>query len=161
MSVLYMATQQNLKFLRQPYDLFIYAALLMLIYSFFTKGQGIDFHVQDTYFVVSAIFFIWAIALLLLVGWALYKSIQKVLLTKYLTWVHVIATLLVLALLMTLNLWHNKILPPVERQAISFKTLLDDQQRELKVAIPIAIIFFIGQASFVVNLIGGLVKRLT
>ena len=154
-----MTSNVKMKFLNPPYNLFLLTALILFIISFFMWGQSLDLHLHDTYFVISTIYFIWAFALIFLVVWTIYKLTNKILLTKYLTWLHVVTTLIVLILLMTAGLWFDKLLPPIKREVVSYQTFLDDQQRELKVILPIAIIFIVGQVSWGINLIGGLIKR--
>jgi hypothetical protein len=99
--------------------------------------------------IINNVFFVWII----------YKLIHRILLTRKLIWVHILSTLLVLILLSAIGFWHNKISPPIKGDMISYQNLIDHQKRERIIALPIAIIFILGQLSFIVNLVGGLFKR--
>lgn len=147
------------RLINQPYLLFLLTGLVLFIASFFMFGQSVDFHLHDTYFVVSVNCFIWFLAALFFIAWSVYKITDKFLWTKKLTWTHVSLTILVLILLSTIGFWHDKILPPIKRDTISYQNIIYDQKRETLIAYPIATIFILGQLAYFVNLIGGLVKR--
>lgn len=68
------------------------------------------------------------------------------------------ATLFVLVLV-SISLWHDKLLPPTKRDFVSWETQQEDLQREMKIYLPIAILFLTGQAAFIANLLGGLIKK--
>ncbi len=122
-------------------------------------GQSLDLHIHDTYFVIETNYFIWAIALIFFIAWGLYKLTDKILLTKKLIWLHVLTTIFVFIFLAIVEFWHDKIIPPIKRETISFKDIFEDQKREQIIGQTIAIIFIIGQLSYVVNLVGGIFKR--
>lgn len=143
----------------QPYLLFLLTAVVLIIASFFRFGQSVDIHLHDTYLVIDVNYFIWALAVLFLIAWVIYKLTEKLLWTKKLTWTHVLLTILVLILLSTIVLWHNKILPPIKRDVISYQDIIDDQKREKIIAYPIMIVFVSGQIAYFINLIVGLIKK--
>jgi len=144
----------------QLYDLLLLTTLLLLIYSFFLHDQTFDFHIHDTYFVVATKIFFWLLATLLFLAWGLYRLTNKILLTKYLTWLHISATLIFLIFFMTMYFWHDKIFPPIEPKAISRRTLfLQDFKRERIVYLSFTITFIFGQITYGINFVGGLIKR--
>ena len=154
-----MPTSLKTRLTDQPYFLFLLTGLILIIATLFMFGQSIDFHLHDTYFVVAVNYFIWALAILFVLVWGIYKLTDRFLWTKKLTWAHVSLTILVVILLSTIGFWHDKILPPIKRDAISYRDIIDDQKREGIIAYPIMIIFVVGQVAYFVNLIVGLIKR--
>ncbi len=154
-----MTTSIQTRLVNQPYSLFFLTGIILFILSFFVWGQSLDLHIHDTYFVIAANYFIWTIALIFFFVWALYKLTDKILWTKKLIWLHVLTTIFVLILLATIEVWHDKIIPPIKRETIAVKDIFEDQKREQVIGQTIAIIFIIGQLSYVVNLVGGIFKR--
>jgi hypothetical protein len=155
-----MLTDFKTKISNQPFHLFLVTAILLLVFSFFTWGQSIDIHLHDTYFVISTIFFIWALGIVFFLVWTIYKLTSKVLWKRFLTWFHVLVTIFILIVLLTANFWHDKLIPPINRDFVSFETFQADTEREAKVILPLVIVFVAGQLAFVVNIIGGLTNKL-
>lgn len=147
------------RIIKQPYLLFLLTGLVLLIASLFMFGQSVDIHLHDTYLVVAVNYFIWFLAIFCFIAWTVYKLTDRFLWTKKLIWTHVSLTILVLILLSTIGFWHDKILPPIKRDAISYQNIVDYQKREAVVAYPIATLFILGQLAYFVNLIVGLIKR--
>ncbi len=154
-----MLTTLRTRLINQPYFLFLLTGLVLIIATFFKFEQSLDFHLHDTYFVVSINYFFGGLAGLFFIAWAIYKLTDKFLWTKKLTWTHVLTTILVLLILTTIGFWHDKILPPIKRDSISYQDIIDDKKREGIIAYPIMIIFVLGQVAYLVNLIVGLTKR--
>ncbi|MBX3242801.1 MAG: hypothetical protein KIT80_03235 [Chitinophagaceae bacterium] len=147
------------KLTNQPYFLFLITGVALIITTAFTFGQTVDFHLHDTYFVVSVNYFIWVLSALLIIAWILYKLTDRFLWTKTLTWTHVLATIFLLLSLSTIEFWYDKMLPPVKREVISFQDIMDDQKRTGIIAYPIVVIFVLGQAAYIVNLVVGITRR--
>ena len=154
-----MTTSFQTKLTNEPYSLFFLTGIVLFILSFFMWGQSLDLHIHDTYFVIATNYFIWTIALLFFVVWGLYKLTYKILWTKKLIWLHVLTTLFAFIILATFDVWHDKIIPPIKREAISVANIFEDQKREKVIALIIGIIFIVGQLSYIVNLIGGIFRR--
>ena len=159
MSVSFFKTRIVTKPFKWPQDLFLLTALLMFIYSFVSKENTIDIHLHDTMFVISSKHFIWAFAIICLSGWGLYSLTRKFLWTGYLSWIHVGITVFILCLCVTVNIWHDVILPPVKREVVSWETFQEDQNRAQRIYFPIAILFVVGQLAYIINILGGLTKR--
>ena len=154
-----MTKNLRVRLLTHPYDLFLLTTLLLLVYSFFLHDQTFDFHIHDTYFVVATKIFFWFLAFLFLLAWGLYKLTNRVLLTTYLTWLHVATTIIFLCFFMTMYFWHDKIFQPIDPSAISRRTLPQDFKREKTAYLLFIIIFIAGQIAYGINFIGGLIKR--
>ena len=133
-------------FTNRPYNLFLLAAVLLVVSSFLMLEQTLDIHLHNTYYVFPTAYLIWAIALILLLAWTIYKLINQFLLTKYLTWFHVVATLIVLLVLLFSNLWYSPPVPTNSTQPLYFTEVLK-------------ILFIAGQIGFLINFVGGLFRR--
>jgi heme/copper-type cytochrome/quinol oxidase subunit 1 len=144
------------KLLRQPYFLFVLIAPILLLISFFVKEKIIDIHFHDTMYVISLAHIFWAIAILLFLGWGIYKLVVKVLWSKYLTWFHVVTTLFFFIFLIIISFLSAK--PP--SQALNWKIRNQEIQGEKIIYGSILILFIVAQICFLVNLVGGLFRRL-
>lgn len=126
---------------------------------FFIWGQSVGIHFFGNYFEISNDYFIWSFALLFLLFWMIYKLTAKFLFSVYLTWLHVLLTLIVLDPFITGGLWFFKILAQSKMEATVIQQLLNNQPRELTIALPVTIIFVVGQLAFIINLFVGIIKR--
>ena len=147
------------RLMNQPYFLFLLAGFFLVIAPVFKFGQTIDFHFHDTYFVVSVKYFFWALSGFFVIMWGIYVLTDKFLWTKKLTWTHVLTTMFVFFILSSINLWHDKVLPPIKTDAIDFTIKIYEQKRERIIVYPLMVIFVFGQAFYVVNLIVGFLKQ--
>jgi hypothetical protein len=150
-----MLTSLKTRISSQPFNLFLVTAILLLVFSFMTRGQSIDIHIHDTLFVISTILFIWALGITLLLIWAIYKLTSKFLWARFLTWFHVAITIFVLLVLLTENFWHDKLIPPIKGDIVSFDTFQTFTGQEKKIILPLIILFLAGQLAFILNVIGG------
>ncbi|MBS0030931.1 hypothetical protein ACTJJ0_27815 [Chitinophaga sp. 22321] len=96
---------------QQPYLLFLLAAILLIIISFFERSNTIDIHLHDTMFVVSVTFIIWVSVGCLGILLLAYSWLGKFLRKKTLVWVHVGLTLLMLAAIVITGQWHDSLFP--------------------------------------------------
>lgn len=142
-------------FKKQPYNIFILAALLLFIISFFPGGGVIDIHLHDTMVVISMTHFFWALSIVLLLVWMIYLFTNNILLTKYLTWIHIIATLIVLIVLISAMLSEDE----PRHENITWKTIENDLRKEEIIIQTFSILFLIGQIAFIINLLGGFCRR--
>lgn len=148
------------KISNQPFQLFLVTAILLFVFSFITWGRNLDIHLHDTYFVISTIFFVWTLGIVFLLVWTVYKLTSKILYKRFLTWFHVLVTIFILIALLTANFWHNKLIPPIPRDFVSFETFQADTEREAKVILPLVVLFSLGQLAFIINIMVGLAKKL-
>ena len=144
------------RILNQAYFLFILIVTILILISIFLRERLIDIHIHDTKFVISLMPVLWIISVTLILGWAIYRLTNKFLLTKYLTWFHVIATLLVFIFFIGVCLWQNT----SPTQEVSWKSLEEELQREQKIFLTISIVFILAQTAFIINLVGGFLRRL-
>ena len=80
------------KYSFKPYDLLLFTAILLWIGSWLPSDRTLDIHLHDTYYVIAEKHLLWALSVVLLVLWVLYKLLAQVLYSKVLTWLHVLLT---------------------------------------------------------------------
>jgi hypothetical protein len=154
-----MLTNFKSQILNQPFNLLLVTAVLLFVFSFLTLGQSMDIHLHDTYFVFSTILFIWVVGTIFLLIWAIYQLTRKFLWQRFLTWFHVVVTIFILVLLVTVSFWHDKLIPPVKRDFVSFYTFEQDRQREARIILPLGLLFLVSQLAFVLNIVGGFINK--
>ena len=142
--------------LKHPHNLFFITAIVLLLISLFQFGEVTDVNFHDTYFVVSLNYVTWALALMFLLGWGVYKLLNRVLLSRGLSWVHVLTTIL---FLLFLKAW-SMILPLIQRSGYSATNRFDRSSMQSVLLMVIVIMFAIGQVAFIVNIVGGVGRYL-
>ena len=136
--------------IKRPYHLLLITAILLFILSFWHRKDSIDIHLYDTYFVFSGVYYMMSFFFLLC--WGIYRLTEKFLLTKYLTWFHVIITILFFTCIFTTSL-------SLKTSSNSFMDM-ENFYRQQQQYIWIGIVLIIAQAAFVVNLVGGAIRRI-
>ena len=144
---------------KRPYNLFLFTSILLLLASICMLGQTLDIHLHDTYYIFPATYFALTIALIFLIAWTIYKLTGKYLLTKYLTWFHVLATLIVAITLMTRQLWHDNPISTNNKPPVAFKSFFEIQRKDYFIALTISLLFVAGQIGYIINIVGGLIRR--
>lgn len=130
--------------IKRPYHLLLITATLLFIVSFWHKNDSIDFHLHDTYFVFSGVYYV--MSLFFLSCWGIYRLTEKFLLTKYLTWLHVIITISILIYCLTPDFYKTAPVSYVELGSYNWYY-------------QIAAVLVGAQIGFVVNLLGGLIRK--
>jgi heme/copper-type cytochrome/quinol oxidase subunit 1 len=87
---------------QRPYHLLLLTAILLFICGLFSFNTPIDIHLHDTYFVFPLSFIIWAPAIILFLFWLLYLVTNQFLFSNKLRWTHIILTVLISLLMLTL-----------------------------------------------------------
>lgn len=89
-----------LRIKQQPYNLFLIAALLLVLVSFLSKSEHtFDLHIHDTYFVVAFDHFLGLLAIIPCSIWVIYWLTKNMLYSSKLTWIHSTTTIFMLLLL--------------------------------------------------------------
>lgn len=137
--------------------------LVLVLTSFFmNQNRTFDIYIHDTYYVINQGHVFLFLAFIISVLWALYLVARKILYSKSLTWIHVIITLVTLLLLFFLLNFGSNILNPSSKRYLDANNQtfnMDEQYTGWIAYIIIALI--LGQVTFIVNLIIGIVKRVT
>jgi heme/copper-type cytochrome/quinol oxidase subunit 1 len=142
----------------RPYHLLFIAAILVLIASFFTMNETMDIHLHDTYYVISAAWTYWAIVVLLLVLWLIYVFTNRFLLSKPLTWIHVVLTI-VLALLLTVFVFNPDRGSAGMARDYTDWSAFDEFERYNRMITYALLLLPLGLLLYIINLVGGLIKR--
>jgi hypothetical protein len=129
----------------QPFDLYLVTALLLFVFSFVVRRESLDFHLHDTYFVISTLLCMWALAITSIIVWAIHKLTSRILWKRFLIWFHVIVTIFCLLALLTAIFWHDKLVHPIKRELVSFETFEQDRQREANLILPLIFLLLAGQ----------------
>jgi cytochrome c oxidase subunit 1 len=91
-----------LRIKKQPYQLFILAAIILFIAGLFSFNAALDIHMHGTYYVFSLTYFIWAFAFILFIFWLLYLATKNILFSKSLSWTHIILTIIGCVFILTI-----------------------------------------------------------
>lgn len=137
----------------QPFDLFLFTASLLLLFSFVPAEHTIDLHWPDTMYVISVAMFLQVNAIVLLLVWGLCRLLKKFLQRKYLTWIQIVGTLLPVILFVLICLRQED--PETEYDIHTYK---DEIKRSGLYVGVLTITFLIGQFSFLLNLLLGIIK---
>jgi hypothetical protein len=144
---------------KKPYNLLWIVALLMFAISLVPGAAATDITWGDTYYVFSHGLICELFALLLFVFWLVYIIAQHWLLSKKLTTAHIISTLLPIIIFFTLAKldWG---LSGVPQRYYALSEFPKPNWAMLAPYLAITIAFLIGQLCFLVNLAGGVLKRI-
>jgi len=127
------------------------------------QNNSVDIHFQDTYFVIAKKHIFWFLAIISLLVWTLYLLANKILYSNALTWIHVIITVLTIAVF-TLMLFFGSRLNntgPRHYQDYGNWNSLEVYGRYAKTISIVIGMLLIEQVLFVINIIAGLFKRWT
>jgi hypothetical protein len=142
-----------------PFSLFLSTGLLLSVATPFFWRQRIEYHLHDTLFVFPFVYVIWAVAIVLVLMWIVCDAARKILLSGFLTWVHVTATILFVLACFTSGLWYQGIDNPASRSAYySFQTMMENNRRVAIIILPLLLMLLLGQLAFIINIVGGIIK---
>jgi heme/copper-type cytochrome/quinol oxidase subunit 1 len=140
----------------QPYLLLVLMALILFLVSMISNNSALDFTYRDKYFVIAHDNICLVMAGIFLLMALLYFICGRVLLSKALTWIHVLLSFLAMSLLLILQLQFFG-MEGIPRRYYAITAV--DAIRPLYVWITgCAIVFVIGQLILIFNLFAGLVK---
>ena len=149
---------------QKPYNLLLLTGLILVLTSFFLKqNNSVDIHLHDTYFVIGHTHVFWFLAITAIFVWTLYLLTNKILYSKALIWTHIIITILTLLLFALSLSFGDSFMNSTPRRNYNYSNWnsFDNYTAFTKaIGISISILLF-GQVIYVINLIGGLIKRLT
>jgi hypothetical protein len=150
-----MKSSSNNRGLEKPYTLLLIAAVLVFIFSFILPDAYVDFHIHDTMFVFSLKHILWLVCAFFLLEWLIYILVDRLLLSKYLIWLHVIATILAFILILIVYLQVNKSIGEV----ITWDFIQSKTNKEETILLVNVALLAISQLLFAFNLLAGLVRR--
>jgi heme/copper-type cytochrome/quinol oxidase subunit 1 len=143
---------------KRPFEIFALMAVLLFITSFVPSSKSVDINLMDTYFVVSINWLFKPLATGLLVIWLIYIFTNSMLLSLKLTWVHIIMSTVAIAILLiaiTFNM-------PYSTAPTRYYAFVEPESAKNWNFMYAALftILFVAQLVFVVNILGGIFKRI-
>ncbi len=145
---------------QKPYNLLWIVALLMFALSL-VSTSAFDITLHDSYYVLSVALIYQLFALLLVIFWLIYLFADGILLSKSLTRIHILATLIptiIFFMLAKLD-WGMSGVPRRYYALTAFNTR--PEYKALIAYLAIIALFLIGQLCFLINLVAGPVKYFT
>ncbi|MGZ3951335.1 MAG: hypothetical protein ACXVBZ_08060 [Flavisolibacter sp.] len=137
--------------IRKPYHQLLLAGVSLLISASISTKETIDFHVHDTYIVVTRSSFYWVLAMLTYLLWAIYFLTRKVLLSNTLIWLHVVPTVIAIALFICVPFLSY----PDRYVDLSPFSAFNRAYRATQLLVGAALVFMLAQVFLVVNIAGG------
>jgi hypothetical protein len=139
----------------KPYNLLLLAGLAFLITSFFIQKRTIDIHVHDTMYVLAGASLLWFAAIGVYALYGVYLLTNKFLFSCWLTWLHVVLTILALTIVICFPLFAT------QRRYLDLSSVNSYNRfsEAAKIIQPAQIAFLFAQVLLVVNIVAGMVKR--
>ena len=144
----------------RPYNLFIIAAIPLLVASFFTLNDTLDIHLHDTYYIISTAYACWAIILFLVMLWVIYRFTNRWLFSKMLVWLHAVLTVTV-SVFMFIYVFNFRELggmPGMPRRYVDFNEWDFFWMYRQSIIVSV-LLLAIGLAVYALNLLIGLTRR--
>lgn len=143
----------NLK--KRPFQIFALTSIVLFAFSFFSVSKQTGININDTYVVISPGVIYRVLSGVLLLIWLLYIFIKKRLLSKKLIWAHALATILpVFAAIISFHINSQFTGVPLYKSQTSKTDYWAIYSLLLFIAVSV-------QFVLILNIAGGLVKRLT
>ena len=151
-------------FKKQPYNLLLLTAVIILIASFFAFKGSLDMLLHDTYFVIDLSDIFRTVFFLLLIFWTLYLMTKRILFSKVLTWSHTILLVLTSISLVAIAFYSNYQgkagMPGQYYDFGSWETIVQADGLPQGIAL-IFLAVILGLLMFIINLTIGVIKRFT
>lgn len=136
------------------------AAVLLVMLSFIPSGNAMDMPVKGASYVLSYAYTLRAMAMLVLLLWILYMVTVQILFSTILTWLHIIMTIVLAALIVFLFFFFHLSAghaPEKEAEIFSFQAGVS-----LQMAVPLLImLLLVMQLLYVINLFAGVIRRIS
>jgi cytochrome c oxidase subunit 1 len=151
------------KFKDRPYTVLLLTAVLFFIAGLFSFNYPIDIHLHDTYFVIPMTYLVWIPTITLVFFWLIYLLTKRLLFSKFLTWTHIVFTILCTIFIVTIPFlstysYAGGGAPRRYYDYGSFTSykIFGNMTRIIIIAF---IILIFGQLTYFINLIVGLYKK--
>jgi hypothetical protein len=141
----------------KPYNLLGIVGLLLLVLSFLFDSLTMDVLLLKEHYLITLPFVIQCMAVLLFLFWVLYKVASRILLSKALTWIHALSTLLIALFVIGLTYQLYSYFQQDYTHS-SWSTVNTIESPDRLITILLLVICTV-QVLFCINIIGGLVKR--
>jgi hypothetical protein len=142
----------------KPYRLLLYTVLALLPFYFFIPNNKIDFEFYDSFVIIFSKYIYW----LLIIGnslvWLSYLLLHKLMLSKVLSWIHIGSTILITVFIMVSIFLGSYLFFPKGYYKFCDTIIRAQSVNNEDMSLLIWAILFC-QLLFVINLLGGLTKR--
>jgi hypothetical protein len=141
----------------QPYILFFYAAILLILVSFLLKNQTVYFHLHDTYYVIGKKDVLLVFALIVSILWILYLLFRIILYSVMMTWIHVMVSLVAVVIIIVFISIHKyyDLSGIIKYRG---RPYIREYNSNVQILTYSAILLFVVQIVFLINLMAGLIK---
>lgn len=140
-------------FALKPYSLLLVAGCALMVASVFFISRTVDIHIHDTKYVLPATVYFFGVAFIVLLFWGLYKLVSKYLLTPIISWIHVLITLVCASTLFSIVTFNK-----APAKYLDLSPWYNFYRYE-EIQTDLLIYLFLGQSLFLINLIGGLIRK--
>jgi hypothetical protein len=153
-----------MQFRQKPFNLFLLAIGLVLIVGLVTYKSTIDIHLRDTYYILPLTILTWIPTIILLLFWLLYSATKTCLWSKWLTWIHVVLTIILSLVIVAspyLSGYSDAVLAGAPRRYYDQGVLnrLHVFNNLSEIVVLFTLILFAGQLIYFINLFAGLFSR--
>lgn len=147
-----------MNFFGKPYNILVPMMIALLVFSLFTMNTVVDIHLHDTFIVLSWSYIFWLFTICLLVIFLLYKATYKILYSRFLSWMHIIATILTIAAFLLSDIWiydagHTFFTSPLSNKTVEQWVYLSKVLEATLLAV------IATQFIYLINLIIGIIKK--
>jgi cytochrome c oxidase subunit I len=142
-----------MKYSQRPYDLLLIASALVFIGGFFQYKETVDIQTHDTTFVFPTSYVFFAVAIVFVLLWGIYRFLSKLLLSKLLVWLHVLLTIHLVFIILIMCFISEFTRPVIENP--SAWSGFSELNRKITL---MAIALFFVQVVFMFHIIFGILK---
>ena len=145
--------------MRRPEICFLLASILIAIIPFWVWGESltIDFGLASVF--IDGKSTIYILAALMFVYWIIYRVSSRLALNQALTWLHIIITIGIVGLFLATGSWYLKSNASSELQSLLMGQLVLSKERRISLISMKAILFALGQLTFLYNVTSALIRR--
>jgi heme/copper-type cytochrome/quinol oxidase subunit 1 len=144
---------------KKPAILLLLADVLLSIFSFIIPNGTIDVHLHDTYIIIGYPQIFWVLAIFLLLLWLIYILCNRVLFSIYLSWIHIIATILCIGILLFFFFKIDNHQAGMHRRYVDFTTSVGVKYNWAWYCSSLLLLLLLAQFILLVNIVLGLFKK--
>ncbi|RAW02342.1 hypothetical protein DQQ10_07360 [Pseudochryseolinea flava] len=142
-----------MRFLNHPHHLFLVIAIVILVSPLFFWMQALQVGMVVT---MTGNIAMVSLSVLIMMLWIAYHLTQRFLFTQYLSWIHVLGTVLMVTYFLGTTNIYLKANAIKEVEKYLYPTILNNSPRLISFGSPLTILFILLQLLFVINIFAGL-----
>lgn len=150
-----------MKIIFQPHNLLGILGLILLVLSFIFTKKNIYIRLSDTYYIVPLTYIFQIFAALLFFFFIVYRLTGYFLFSSWLTWVHIALTILAMVIIVLLPFLTETLSKP-KTSNVNWKEWanIGSFDRANQTIVIASLGLMIAQLAYVVNIAGGIIKKL-